>query len=915
MVRSFSVRRRPLRLSRRVLRIAPTSALILALPVLLLMAWYGWSSYVRYERYRRSTKAEVKLDAELFQLFLHDELTRHLRRLTLPEGPGTLDTFELSVDAGGMQTLADDATSKKKRRYVTGYLRKDGVMHEVDVRHQGRRHWHALGVQKSMKVRAKKGDLIDGVRVFNLINGPTPFGLEEQIILDLAREDGLLTPAFHPVRVRLNNADLGVYRFEAQPGEGLLRRQRRMPGSLYSGDFAHPEEPHAGFGKFGAATPDALTDFTEIDTLVAMVRERSHLELEAWASTNVDYDKFALFDALDVVFGGDQHDFESNVKLYYDSYRGRFEPIARDYRAFTHVPFYKLAENQMLLRFEALPDFLWRRDRRVYDLITGSASVPAIRTRVDEAFDRLMPELRADPYWDAYKLLGRASRFHRFMVRPMNVGRWVTATRAELDTFARRSRFLRDRLEARAIELAAVPSGETTTIEIVVDGYDAHRVREVGAPGDAGEMTVWADINVNGVLDAGDEAIGSGPSSGVRPEARDRLTAGISLVAVKDEDVAGPVRTVRVPRRYRYFVRASGGAPSPVSIELESLITGATTRRILTPTGTATITGAPADVNAVPKLAAGETTPHAWSFPRRPRPQTIVWAGETTVERSLFLPHETIEVRPGAVVRFANDTEIRGRLVVAGTAGANARLEGQRVTLRGPGTAGSRIERATLALAGLEIFDTEDIRLRDLEIRPPAEAAEPIHATYVNGLSVHEVTIVEAPGDAVDLEHTTADLRGLRVIGAGDECIDLMGADVRLTDSLLVGCKNNAVSAGEETNIQILGSAIADVKHGVLAKNASTARVSRTLIYRAKQALRTNRRDVHYDQPSRIDAEEVYAVECEKVVRRAKQTKVDARTDTSWPAANRLEHLRTQVLGVAKYEDLDARLRALRGAP
>jgi hypothetical protein len=294
---------------------------------------------------------------------------------------------------------------------------------------------------------------------------------------------------------------------------------------------------------------------------------------------------------------------------------------------------------------------------------------------------------------------------------------------------------------------------------------------------------------------------------------------------------------------------------------------------------------------------------------------TIVWEGPTAIDRTRFEAHETIVVRPGASVRFAKDTEIRGRLEVTGTVGKPVQLDGGRLRLRGPGTSGSWIERAIVKTRGLEIFDSEGVRLRDVTIVPPPNAKDVLHATYARALSVHEVTIVRSPGDAVDLEHTTAELRGLKVLGAGDECLDLMGSDVRLTDSLLLGCRNSAVSAGEETTVHVLGSAIVDARTGVLSKNASSARVSRTLIYRTEGALRTNRRDVHYDRPSRLDADEVYAVACGRIVKRARQTFVDARTETTWPAAGRLSQLRTQVLGIERWEQLDHRIGVLMGAP
>ena len=46
----------------------------------------------------------------------------------------------------------------------------------------------------------------------------TPFGLEDQLALDLARESGLVTPECFPAWVRINNSHMGVDRYIAQPG-------------------------------------------------------------------------------------------------------------------------------------------------------------------------------------------------------------------------------------------------------------------------------------------------------------------------------------------------------------------------------------------------------------------------------------------------------------------------------------------------------------------------------------------------------------------------------------------------------------------------------------------------------------------------------------------------------------------------
>jgi len=180
-------------------------------------------------------------------------------------------------------------------------------MREVRIRYRGSKSWHWLGPQKSMKVRLDSGDLIDGTRIFNLVNDPTPFGLEEQIILDVSRELGLLTPEYKAVRLRLNNNDMGVYRYAAQPVEGLLRRGRRMPGALYSGDTDVIDSTllvgslffaREGWKQVAEQSGEKGKNFGPLDELLGAVQGASFLEFAEYADRSIDLYRYAMFDAL-----------------------------------------------------------------------------------------------------------------------------------------------------------------------------------------------------------------------------------------------------------------------------------------------------------------------------------------------------------------------------------------------------------------------------------------------------------------------------------------------------------------------------------------------------------------------------------------------------------------------------------------
>ncbi len=91
------------------------------------------------------------------------------------------------------------------------------------------------------------------------------------------------------------------------------------------------------------------------------------------------------------------------------------------------------------------------------------------------------------------------------------------------------------------------------------------------------------------------------------------------------------------------------------------------------------------------------------------------------------------------------------------------------------------------------VYDTRDILLECVRFEDSAEAEDVLHATYVQSLRLHEVIVTGAPVDGIDLEFSDGELRGVRVEGAGDDCLDLMGVDVQVSDSILQGCTNNAI--------------------------------------------------------------------------------------------------------------------------
>ena len=924
--------------------------LLLSLPLGLAVAWYAWSAYAQVDRYRRAAEGGPRIDAELLQIALHDELYQGLRRATLRERPATsrLPLFSLSVTRDSLDALNRQLYKGGARSYVKGYLQKDAQIHEVGIRYRGGQPWQWLGSQKSLKVRVEQGARLDGTSIFNLLNDPTPFGLEDEIILDLARERGLLAPAYYPARVRLNNSDMGVYRYAAQPTEGLLRRGRRVPGSMYSGDTESIDPAlkvgalffsRDGWQKVAASSPGAQEDFRELERLLAAVQGASFQDFAAYAQREIALDRYALFDALDVVFGGNDHDYLSNHKFYFDRYTGRLEPVAWTFRGFQHEPALNLVDHPLLVRLKTVPGYLRLRNKTVYELLTGPASVPEIRARADRMFETLLPDLATDPFWDAYKLLPRVTRFHRFMLRPMSRGRWLLAAKAEMSGFARRSRFLLDALEGPGVALRWVPAaGGRGRIDVTVDGDGAYRLREIAVAGPcAGAFELVADVDRDQRPTAADRRVATGSmGSGSPVEAYADLLPGAVLVARSDgNEKHGRVRVQAEARTYSYFLSTRGCAPGETALVIDNEVTGGSSRLVVAGGADPVPQEALPSPQEVPRLAAGQRSPHLWDFPKAPTLEEVRLGPGTVrlLHTRVFQPHETVTIAAGTRVELGADASLvfygplralgtQARPIVITRADRSRPFGG--LALQGRSTAGSRIEQVVLDgatrvrygpvayTAALNIHDTADVTVEGLKVVHSSDNDDVVHAPYVQNLRLHEITVHEAPVDAVDLEFTTAEVRGLRVAGAGDDCLDLMGTTLRLSDSALLGCTNNAMSAGEETEANAHGLLIADSKIGVLAKNASQVRLTRVLVYRSDTALATHRPERYYADASAIGANDLLAVDCGKVSDAAQGTTIDTgQVEARLPFAGGFDQLQ-RALGLGSWRELDGLITRLR---
>lgn len=918
-------------LSYRLLHIRPFSGLVLSAPAAMFMLWYSGLAISTHQRQVTVTKAEEPLTSELFQLHLHDKLTQDARRVLMPEPTvkSELPTYNLVVRNDRLSELDRNLPPDEGRgNYVEALLEHKNRVYEVEARYRGAKHWHWTNPQKSWKVRVKGDHLMfGGLPTFNFLNTPDPMPFNEQMVLDVARGEGLLTPSYYPFRLQLNSAFLGVYFFEAQPDEGLLRQAHRMPGSIYSGAGApiNPDtqvsslwESAKNWKKVGASGDKEEHDVRELAALLKAVASANAVEFAAFAESSLNLDKFAAFDAIDVVFGNNQHDYNQNHKLYFDPYKNRFEPIATDFRDMEHERQLNRTENPLLLRLKQLPEYLTRRNRKAYELATGICSSASIADRMHHWMDLVAPDQARDPYWDAYELLPVMGNYYRQLVRPMNEERQSLAAQLRLHEQTTRAEYLRKELERLEVtasltknDVAGRPAGNAhaankgagaknkpaapgqfeSVLDVAVHGAGAFEWHEARPEFTAGcaptEWQLFADRDLDGRFDAEHDlriVAAAAPLLVGKPDLS--LYPGVSLRPINPNPFRGRVRAESDVQTYRFFVRSVGCPVQSLALTGKNGVTSAAVSI------QAKLSTEPASATTIQCddhpgfIEPGSKSLHPFCYPVEIDEVIHLGPGIVRVDKTrVFGKHQSLVIEPGTSFHLAKDVSIiaYGKVMAEGRPDAKIEFVGSEghwggLALQGPGTAGSRFsnvefisgtkpELSFFDFPGMvNVHDTRDVRIHGVLFAQNEKSDDALHAAYVEGLELNDVRFSNVRADAVDLEYTTAHVTRMLVSNAGDDGLDLMGSRVELSDSAMLNCHGNGLSIGEHSDVSATRTLAALGTRAVLLKNASTLATSEVLSYANGTAVRLENESLWYVGESTLKLHDTHAVKTTQAV-------------------------------------------------
>ena len=128
---------------------------------------------------------------------------------------------------------------------------------------------------------------------------------------------------------------------------------------------------------------------------------------------------------------------------------------------------------------------------------------------------------------------------------------------------------------------------------------------------------------------------------------------------------------------------------------------------------------------------------------------------------------------------------------------------------------------------GFTIYNS-DISINALEIN--GTSAEDAINIVNSKIDINDLKISESRSDAFDCDFCVGYIYNSSIDGSGGDGFDFSGSTVRLKDVLIENVKDKAISAGENSKLQVLDSAFNRVGVGIAAKDSSAVSGKKLLI-------------------------------------------------------------------------------------
>ncbi len=763
------------------------------------------------------------------------------------------------------QRLVDQGVMlDRDKKWFPAKFTHEGREYKVKIRLRGDYSPHWRHVKKSWRIKFKKEDLFNGYRELNLVIPSDRADENEQVAYELARRAGLLVPDSGFVQVSTNGVDMGAYFWfennssemleKNQYPEGDIIRSKNIisekgyyPYGLSANDFYYVQGSYSNMIRNDATAGYSMERFGQ---LLRLVREADEITLKQRLPYYIDMDKFYKWNAITWMFGSKHAGGIDNLRWYYDTTTGLFEPILYDVGSRPlgesnsgdwFVVVFDDYFSPIIQRIMAVPEFRRGRNQVLWQMLNDDEYDPApIAKRV---FARIKP----------YLMRGVNSRLGSELEEKHA---------ARISKYERNRAYLRDNLAFASVyvnsRLELRNETPVLSVQIVPDTHNAVRLGAI-ALAFTPEVPVVPELGTITLFD----------DTGSKVELADvRVSAESQVLNIQFEDLFVSSRHeleghTLTPTTWRLDIELPGlkaddwsrpGSLESLSYDFYNSVNG----EPISP-----------EFTHHPEPALGYQSALA-SAPFRPVEAFIQESGLPLVvegnalvlDRGIYELHEDLIVpvdyglvlRPGVVLKLAANTSILSyqALRVQGTpadpviiqpliagqpwgvmAIVNATEESVVKHLHISG--GSEAWINGIYVSGQLAFHHSDVRITGSVIRN-AQADDALNVKNAR-VWVDNTRFEDNSSDAFDCDWVNGTVTNSVFLNNGGDGLDTSGSNLTVTHSLFSGMGDKGISVGEKSTLHSFNNVIRDSSIGIASKDLSEVNAYANVFYNNQVAI------------------------------------------------------------------------------
>ena len=734
-------------------------------------------------------------------------------------------------------------------------------------------HWESERI--SFRIRLKDNATIFGMSSFSLQRPVTRGNTSQFLFLESLRREGLIAVRYRFVNFTMNGKDMGVYAMEEHFSKDLVESQRRREGVIVSFDEYRywnnlpPAPTNFQLASIYQAADIQLRNNKRTEESPLLLKQkvtalnllRSLQEKKLQGDEVFSPEKLGRFLAICRLWNAEHGFGFTNINFYYDPITSRLEPIGYDGMPGSSVttPYCYFSggwiqdnwANHALRSPQIAKAYI-----KYLDLFTRQSYLEKLKEDLASEELQFRRILFKNLFWknsaEIWKSDGSLLKYNPWE----NLTQRVKGIRKELEEDAPAMTYARPAKENMSDLEIIVRNALTQPIEII--GFE--NGNRNWASKDNLRLPTVAKLDPTG-------------ANVVMPLQRfgNSIFEGDHIFYVHD-----------------YFEKNSTEHENrPVKkLHLITRILGMDNRIIRMPIP---VDHSRFEPEKLPFIKHTENTISRHSFLKEKGNSIFVAPGEHEVTEDLIIPpHRFLQIPAGSILRFTNEATLicESPILALGTekapitltaagstwpgiliANANERSEFRHVRISKTAGVGrdanpKGIDRGGWTLTGGITFHHSPVDIS--------------HCHISNGLSEDALNIIasdftlrdsvfsDISSDAFDGDFVNGSITNCTFERIGGDAIDLSGSNVKIENVRVFGTADKAVSAGEGSQVILLGCRFEDVGFGIASKDLSEVRVDNLHIVKARVAALAAYQKKSLFGPSKISAQGLKVTETSK---------------------------------------------------